>query len=158
MGLHRHIIHPRTNKVLKPKFLRAFPTDSHGAGTAAAGGSGHRRMPKHLPHSWRSRSQIAAPTALVSAIPTAEREAVPLDVRAVSVCAQSHAAAALPFRLHSLPSVLGRRSNPRVPRHERTFFFFFLGGYRLPAGGAADRGAMFEMRRHRTGNARGSKM
>ena len=36
---------------------------------------------------------------LISSTPTAEREAVPLDVRAVSVCAQSHAAAALAFRL-----------------------------------------------------------
>ena len=37
-------------------------------------------------------------------------------------------------------------------------FSFFFGGYRLPAGSAADRGAMLEMRRHRTGIARGEKM
>ena len=39
-----------------------------------------------------------------------------------------------------------------------SFFFFFLSGYRLPAGSAADLGAILEMRRHKTGNARGSKM
>ena len=35
-------------------------------------------------------------------------------------------------------------------------FLSFLIGYRLPAGSAADRGDMLEMRRHRTENARGS--
>ncbi len=43
--------------------------------------------------------------------------------------------------------------------HGRVTNEHFLGGrgYRLPAGCAADQSAMLEMRRHRTGNARGLK-
>ena len=73
-----------------PRFFSGFFSDSS---------SGRQRSPTYAHAPAPQLAQRLHLPPLVSAIPTAEREALPLDVRAVGVCAQSHADAALSFRL-----------------------------------------------------------